>query len=549
MAYTAQEVAAYIAANPQLSPDELRTLAQENGVSPEILSQASNGAIIPQNPTGAYQSSNGIMAQPVIDNTGNQYTPGQVTPGELRGWLDANPNADERQIAMLMDEYQVDPQLMAEATGIDYGTVLDRYNTAKSQNIPTGLTGFEDSLRQGLNDATGTLRGAESGARNDIDAALGRINQLYGVNIDELRNAGTAAQQQVTEGFGRAEDYYKPFQEGGTQAFNQQLALSGAMGQDAFDTANIESPYTAFLREQGMRANLAGAAATGGLGGGNVQKELQRFGQGLASQGLQQQFNNLGALSGMGLNGAQGAAQAATGGAAANADIGINTANSIAGQRGQQAGYEGQAGAGKANIGMQTGNSIAGYQYGTGESIADQRARTGELLANQYQNAAANQANLLSGQGEYLSNLTGNTYGNLINMNDSAANTAANNQINLAGNVGNLQTGFANNASSLITGQPIAQANLPSYQQQFSNVLGATGAGFELGGMATGGTQDGSNIPEVQSQPSYVNPSANFGGGQYQSVPRSNAGQFQSAPGYAPGYPLSGNSFYRSVPS
>ena len=581
MAYTAQEVSDFIAANPQLSPDEILDLAKSNGVGADVLFSAINvndgrfqgasyqdvanayqgspvaygsasaptpvpaqqavtpaqpaqtapAAQTPEAPAPAAQpSTNGIVPVPVVDNTGAQYMPGQVTAGELRGWLDANPNVDDRQIATLMEEYQVSPELMAEATGFDYGTVVDRFQTAQAENIPTGQLGFEQSLRQGLNDAAGTLRGAESGARNDIDAALGRINQLYGVNIDELRNAGAAAQGQLAEGFGRAEDYYKPFQEGGAQAFNQQLALSGAMGQDAFDTANIESPYTAFLREQGMRANLAGASATGGLGGGNVQKELQRFGQGLASQGLQQQFNNLGSLSGMGLSGAQGAAGAATGNAAAQADVGINTANNIAGQRGAQAGYEGQAGAGLANIGMQTGSGIANMQYGTGQDIAAQRARTGELLAGQYQNAAQAQSNLMQNQGSYLSGLIGNQYGNLVNMNNAAAQTAAGQQTDLAGTVGNLQTGFATNAGNMINGQQLAQAQVPSYQQQFGNVLGAAGAGFELGGMATGGAQNGSNVPVSQSQPSYSNPYANFGGGQYQSVPRSNAGQFQQPP-------------------
>jgi hypothetical protein len=545
MAYTAQEVAAYIAANPQLSEDELISLARENGVGADVFfdavnndggrlqgqsyndiasayrasptaynapaySQGSTTAAAPSGgqqsggqqsggqQTGPYMSGNGIMATPVRDNTGNQYTPGKVTAGELRGWLDANPNVDDRQIATLMEQYQVSPQLMAEATGMNYGAVADRFQTAQSQNIPTGQLGFEQSLGQGLGDATGTLRGAESGARNDINDALGRINQLYGVNIDELRQAGTAAQDQISQGFGRAEDYYKPFQEGGTQAFNQQMALSGAMGKDAFDTANNESPYTAFLREQGMRANLAGASATGGLGGGNVQKELQRFGQGLASQGLQQQFNNLGTLSGMGLNGAQGAAGAATGGAAAQAEIGMNTANNITGQRGAQAGYEGQAGAGLANIGMQTGNNIAQMQYGTGQDIAGQRARTGELLANQYQNAANSQANLLSSQGNFLSGLTGNTYGNMINMNNSAANNAAQNQINLAGTVGDYQTQFATNAGRMINGQQLEQANLPNYQNQLGGVLNAGGAGFKLGEMG-----------QPASQKPYVGPMSN----------------------------------------
>jgi len=519
MAYSAQEVSAFIAANPQLSAEELRRLAQENGVSPAILSQASGGAISDQ-----------AAPQP-------NYTKGQITDEQVRTLLQNDPGASDRKIARIIDDYEIDPMVLARASGTEYGVIVDRLAAARAENASTGLTGFEDSINAGLTSATNTVRGAESGARGDINSGLDRINKLYGVNIDDLRQAGTAAQDTIGEGFGRAEDYFTPFREGGTQAFNQQLALSGAMGKDAFDAANNESPYTAFLREQGMRSNLAGAAATGGLGGGNVQKELQRFGQGLASQGLQQQFNNLGALSSVGFNGAQGAAGVATGGAAAQAEIGINTANNIASQRGAQAGFAGQAAAGLANIGMQAGNNIAGMQFGTGQDIASQRARAGELLAQQYQNVTSNQAGLISGQGDYLSGLTGNAYTNVINTNNAAANNAAANQIGLANNVSGLQTGFVDNAGSMITNQPIQQANLPSYQNQIAGVVGAAGDGYQLGQMYNG---QQSPAPVGSSVPSYTSP--NFvGSGQYVSPPRSTTGQLQVAPTMNTSSQLGGN--------
>ena len=42
MAYTEQEVAAYLAANPQLTPDEILALAKENGVAANVLYGALN---------------------------------------------------------------------------------------------------------------------------------------------------------------------------------------------------------------------------------------------------------------------------------------------------------------------------------------------------------------------------------------------------------------------------------------------------------------------------------------------------------------------------
>ena len=43
MAYTVQEVADYIAANPQRSQAQLSELARNNGVSEQVLAQAAAG--------------------------------------------------------------------------------------------------------------------------------------------------------------------------------------------------------------------------------------------------------------------------------------------------------------------------------------------------------------------------------------------------------------------------------------------------------------------------------------------------------------------------
>ena len=57
-----------------------------------------------------------------------------------------------------------------------------------------------------------------------------------------------------------------------------------------------ESPGQAYLREQAERSLVANSAATGGLAGGNVLKELQGQAVGLAAQDFQNQFDRRGTV-------------------------------------------------------------------------------------------------------------------------------------------------------------------------------------------------------------------------------------------------------------
>ena len=572
MAYTEQEVAAYLAANPQLTPDEILALAKENGVAANVLYGALNSdggqyqGVSYDDVAAAYQASPvpfnsaaPVPAEPMVENT--QYTPGQITDQQLQQFFAANPNISDEQTYQLMQQYQVSPQQIVNARGLDpqeaYGRfnqqvvneaqpgqvtdyqlqayfannpnipdeqvyalmnqykvtpeqvsraigiplseAQDRYRSARYQNIPTGVGGSEDALRQGLSDATGTLRGAETSSRGDIDAALQEINRLYGVNIDDLRAAANTASGQINTGFDEARGYFQPFQQGGTTAFNQQLALSGALGRDAFNAARQQSPYEQFLFEQGMRGNLAGAAATGGLGGGNVQRELQRFGQGLASQGLQQQIGNLNQLSGMGMQGSQALSGLATGRAGALGDITLNTAQNIAGQRGNMASYRGQAGAALADIGLNTGANIAEMQYGTGQNISSGRTRAGEQQANQLQQAALTQSNLLSGLGQFQSGLIGSQTGSLIDMQNQAAANAANQATGLAGNVAGMQRDLVGDQQAAFGGA--ARITAPSFD--YGQALNAAAGGYNLGGQVVNQPRTGGLSPVSTSVPTY----------------------------------------------
>jgi hypothetical protein len=84
-------------------------------------------------------------------------------------------------------------------------------------------------------------------------------------------------------------------------AVSQESALLGLSGQEAQQAALAafnQSPGQQFLRDQGEQALLRNTAAIGGLGGGNVRTELQRQGQGFASQALGEQLNRLASIRG-----------------------------------------------------------------------------------------------------------------------------------------------------------------------------------------------------------------------------------------------------------
>lgn len=371
-----------------------------------------------------------------------------ATAAEIQNWFRGNPNATDEQIFAVMQANRVTPEDIYRAMGGNLADYQQRYTQAQANFTPTGLAGYEQAAQKGLTDATSQLQNT-----------LSEINRLYGINIGDLQAAATTARGDITKGFGEARGYFRPYQQGGETAYQKQLALSGALGKDAFNAARMESPYETFLFDQGMRANLAGAAATGGLGGGNVQKELQRFGQGLASQGLQQQIGNLNALSGIGLQSAGALGNLATGEAGALADIGMNTAQNIVGQRGQQAGYVGNV-----------GTNIAQMQQNTAQNIAAQRANIANMIAQQEQAAALQQANLLESQGINTSNMIGQQGANLININQGGYDQYIQDLLN---------KGI--NEAEILSGQGFAQAPLPNYTGMVTNALGAAGTGFYLG--------------------------------------------------------------------
>jgi hypothetical protein len=576
---TAADIQNWFRNNPNATDAQIYAVMQENKVTPQALQQAmgfnlaelqqrynaAQTAATPTSPAGmgnmeVENAAGGTAATPTSPpgpvNAATPTSPaGTVTAADIQNWFKSNPGATDAQIYTVMQQNKVSPEAVQQAMGFNVADFQQRYAAQQAAATPIGLAGYEQASQKGLTDATSQLQ-----------STLANINNLYGVNITDLQNAAAGARGDITKGYddasgyitkgyddargditkgyGEARGYFQPFYQGGQTAYQQQMALSGALGQDAFNAARQESPYEKFLFEQGMRSNLAGASATGGLGGGNVQKELQRFGQGLASQGLQQQIGNLNTLSGYGFQGAgalgnlatgeagmmgnlaTGRAGAmgnlATGRASALADIGLNTAQNIASGRSQQAGFE-------ANV----GTNIAQMRQNTGQNIASNRMSVAEMIARQEENAALQQAKMLESQGINMSNLYGTQGQNLINLGQNAYDQ----YIQDVQNEAMTQADLYLQQGNVLGGQPFAQAQLaqadlvqPQYAQQAaftqaefaqapptnysgmaSDVLSAAGTGYELGRRMQNRTQRPQEpyFSGRNPSPSYVIPGMN----------------------------------------
>jgi hypothetical protein len=152
-----------------------------------------------------------------------------------------------------------------------------------------------------------------------------------------------------------------PFVTGGTTAFGQQMALTGAAGADAQRAAlqSIEQgPEFAALAQQGETAILQSAAATGGLRGGNVQGALAQFRPQILSGLIEQQYSRLGGLASAGQNAAAGVGTA-----------GMQTGQNISSLMQQQ----GAARAGSALAqGQAFGNLLGGAGMAIGRGMAYQ---------------------------------------------------------------------------------------------------------------------------------------------------------------------------------
>lgn len=203
--------------------------------------------------------------------------------------------------------------------------------------------------------------------------------------ISDAKNAGAKYQSDLT-GYAGA---YDPYISGGQRATNQLYSLLGLNGEDAIGTARDlykTSPSYDFLMDQGVSALDRSAAARGMLNSGRQNKDLLRFGQGLASSDYNSYLSNLmglgnqgysatGAKTGVLAQGAGGPLQGGmTGAQLAFKSAGTVPQGIIASQNAENAGITGALGAlnyGVGQFGAQDqlskllGNTSRGSSFGT----------------------------------------------------------------------------------------------------------------------------------------------------------------------------------------
>lgn len=316
---------------------------------------------------------------------------------------------------------------------------------------PTGLIGSEQALQQGLNSQLGLIGQGVGGAQGEIDRSLTQ-----------------------------AQGYLNPFTQAGTNAFQQQSALSGAMGPEAQQQAyaNFQSsPGQQYLVDQAEQASIRNAAATGGLGGGNVQRELQRQAMGMAQQDFGNQFNRLGQIAGMG-------AQTA----------------------GMQSGLAAQGGQNLSQLALQGGLAPAQAVGSTASQLAQGRFGAGQMLAGQAAQTTTNLANLQNQLGTGMANQYGQAATNVGNLAQQAGQGSANLQQNLATILANISTQQGSGQANLtqaagqydaagILGQNQAVQNTMSQLMQ----LIPQGGGFQQPQWANLNSGYGYNVNPTQS--------------------------------------------------
>jgi hypothetical protein len=385
---------------------------------------------------------------------------------------------------------------------------------ASLAGLTEGIGQGQQGIQQGLAQSLGLLNQGQGQAQQAIQ---GGLNQGLGL-LNQAQGQGLGA---INQAIGQGVGGLNQFTGAGVQGQQQQAALAGLGGQGAFDQAFINNPATQFLQQQGEQAALRTSAARGGLGGGNVLKELSRFNQGLASQDLQNQFNRAGALTGQGLQAAGqiGQLRGQQAGLSSNLIGNLGQAGAgLAGQAGGQlggiaanlgqagAGFAGQAGSQLGQLGLQGALFAGQAALGTGQDLAQGRTQAGQAIAGGIQGTTSSLADLINQQGGGISDLTGQAGSNLANLLSGAGQAQGVSQQQLAALLASLSVG----EGSTVAGLP----GIPGTQQN-QGILGGLGQLAGGIGAAATGFGFGAPLPSAATTPlqaATINTGSRFGG-------------------------------------
>lgn len=247
-----------------------------------------------------------------------------VTNEQINAWLAANSGASDKQIRSAMDQYGVNTQQMAQATGLGLGEVQRRYDAAgapqvqapKQPSNPFGnpfafsqqnpyLDQMSQAVTTQVNDnlnrnilpqiASGAMAaGGFGGSRQGVveanalkDANQGLANSLTSMRYGDYNNQMNRQLQkyQGDQGFYTAQrglDLQQTqlganlFQQGNTGmlgqgqgVYNLGLTTQQAPWQVMGNFSGVSQPYTGFGTTTGTQTGSAGAGFLGGALGGS----------------------------------------------------------------------------------------------------------------------------------------------------------------------------------------------------------------------------------------------------------------------------------------
>lgn len=213
--------------------------------------------------------------------------------------------------------------------------------------VNTGALAGRDALKLGYNTSTGAIN---TGA----DQALNYLGTGTNQALASLRTAGDsfAPLSALGQKYGQ-----------GTDLYLNALGVNGPAGNAAAKAAFTPGLGYNFNLDQGLDAITRARNATGQLAGGNTDREVQKYGAGLASQEYDKWMGQLQGLVNPEL---QATGAAATGLAGVN----TNMANLYNSAGTNQANIASTRGGMLADLGTRYGTNMAGFETGAANTLA-----------------------------------------------------------------------------------------------------------------------------------------------------------------------------------
>lgn len=477
------------------SPEVQQEAYARAGVTPENVQQVANGYTQHRQNLADIRAMDGGQAIGALAELQASSAPpaAQSTPIQSATVMQAggpqNTSAAGNGIGnALVEAGYLNPDGTQTQMGSDY-LAANANPTASGQ--PYGLSGAESAVNTGLQSALQSLDQGIGTAQDKMAFGLSVANQgLSDAERRALRNSDRV--------FSQAQGALSPYQGAGQSASTQMADLQGLNGRQAQNAAMRsyqQSPGMQYALEESERAITRNAAATGGLGGGNVLRALQENAVGLAQQDYNNYFNQLASMSNQGMNANQIGAGLAGQQAGINAQLPMTSAS-------QQAGNAMNAGMQNAANWMTGGMNSANLFGNAGNNIANMRYNTGVNMSNQTQGTAGALANLINGQGADIANIMGGGAANAANLQSGAGQWNADNLTQLATMLGNLATGnaTANAGINNAIGQSQATASTAGIQNAWNSLNSLA----NLAGAAAG-------MPSMPSGTQAFNPYASQG--------------------------------------